>query len=37
METSVFEALENTRKWKKADGELLLVGDAILARFSQKK
>jgi len=38
METSVFEALENSRKWKKADGELLLLdGDAVLARFSRKK
>jgi heat shock protein HslJ len=38
METSVFNALENTRKWKKADGELLLLdGDAVLARFSRNK
>jgi heat shock protein HslJ len=35
LETSLFEALENTRKWKQADGELLLLeGDAVLARFS---
>jgi heat shock protein HslJ len=35
LETSVFEALENTRQWKKAGGELLLIdGDAVLARFS---
>jgi len=38
LETSVFEALENTLKWKKADEELLLLdGDAVLARFSRKK
>jgi hypothetical protein len=37
-ETSVFEALENTRKWKKADGALLLLdGDAVLASFSFQK
>jgi heat shock protein HslJ len=34
LETSVFEALENTREWKMADGVLLLLdGDAVLARF----
>ena len=34
LETSVFEALENTSQWKKSDGELLLLdGDAVLARF----
>jgi hypothetical protein len=38
LETSVFEALENTRKWKKADGALLLLdGDAVLASFSFQK
>jgi heat shock protein HslJ len=38
LETSVFETLGNTRKWKKADGALLLLnGDAVLARFSQEK
>ena len=38
LETSVFEALGNTRKWKKADGALLLLnGDAVLARFTQEK
>jgi heat shock protein HslJ len=38
LETSVFEALGNTRKWKKADGALLLLnGDTVLARFSQEK
>jgi heat shock protein HslJ len=38
LETSVFKALENTRKWRQADGELLLLdGDAVLARFSQQK
>ena len=38
LETSVFIALERTRKWKKADGELLLLdGDTVLARFSRKK
>jgi heat shock protein HslJ len=38
LETSLFEALESTRKWKKADGELMLLnGDAVLARFSQEK
>lgn len=38
LETSVFEALENTRKWEKADGELLLLdGDAVLARFRREK
>ena len=37
LETSVFEALGNTRNWKKADGALLLLdGDAVLARFSQR-
>jgi heat shock protein HslJ len=35
LEASVFEALENTRQWKQAGGELLLIdGDAVLARFS---
>jgi len=38
LEASVFEALENTRKWEKGKGELLLLdGDAVLARFSQEK
>ena len=38
LETSVFEALQKTRKWKKADGALLLLdGDAVLSRFSQEK
>ena len=38
LETSVLEALENTRKWKQADGELLLLdGDEVLARFSREK
>jgi heat shock protein HslJ len=38
LETSVFEALENTSRWKKSDGELLLLdGDAVLARFSFEK
>ena len=38
LETSVFEALESTRKWKRSDGELLLLdGDAVLARFSFHK
>ena len=38
LETSLFEALESTRKWKKADGELMLLnGDAVLARFTQEK
>ena len=38
LETSVFDALENTRKWKKADEELLLLEeDAVLARFSREK
>jgi len=37
LETSVFNALERTRKWKKADAELLLLdGDAVLARFSSQ-
>jgi heat shock protein HslJ len=36
LETSVFEALENTRKWEQAGGALLLLeGDEVLARFSQ--
>ena len=35
LETSVFEALENTRRWKQAGGELLFLdGDEVLARFS---
>ena len=38
LETSVFEALENTRKWKQSGGALLLLdGDEVLARFSQEK
>lgn len=38
LETSVFEALENTREWKKADGALLLLyGETVLARFSREK
>jgi len=38
LETSVFDALENTRKWKRVNGELVLLsGDAVLARFSQRK
>jgi heat shock protein HslJ len=38
LEASVFEALENTRKWKKVEGDLLLLdGDAVLARFSFHK
>jgi heat shock protein HslJ len=38
LEASVFEALENTRKWKKADGDLLLLdGNEVLARFSREK
>jgi heat shock protein HslJ len=38
LEASVFEALENTRKWKKVEGDLLLLdGDAVLARFSFQK
>lgn len=38
LETSVFEALERTRKWKQADEELLLLdADEVLARFSQEK
>ena len=38
LETSVLETLERTRKWKKADGELLLLdGNAVLARFSREK
>ena len=38
LETSLFEALENTSQWKKSDGELLLLdGDAVLARFSFEK
>jgi heat shock protein HslJ len=38
LETAVFEALENTRKWQQADGELLLLaGDEVLARFSREK
>ena len=38
LETSVFESLEKTRKWKKADDELLLLdGDEVLARFSREK
>jgi heat shock protein HslJ len=38
LETSVFEALESARKWKIADGELLLMdGDEVLARFSPEK
>jgi heat shock protein HslJ len=38
LETSVFEALENTRKWKQAGGALLLLdGDEVLARFSLQK
>jgi heat shock protein HslJ len=35
LETSVFEALEKTRKWKQAGGALLFIdGDEVLARFS---
>jgi heat shock protein HslJ len=38
LETSVFEALESTRKWKIDSGDLLLLdADAVLARFSQEK
>jgi len=38
LETSVFDALETTSQWKKADGELMLLnGDAVLARFTQEK
>jgi heat shock protein HslJ len=38
LETSVFEALEKTRKWKRSDGEILLLDeDAVLARFSFQK
>ncbi len=38
LETSVFEALESTRIWKKEDGELLLLdGNEVLARFSPEK
>jgi len=38
LETSVFEALESTRKWKIADGALLLLdGDDVLARFSPER
>ena len=38
LETSVFEALENTREWKQADGALLLLdGDAVIASFSFQK
>ena len=38
LETSVLKALETTRKWKQADGELLLLdGDTVLARFSREK
>ena len=38
LEANVFNALESTQKWKKADGELLLLdGDAVLARFSRER
>jgi heat shock protein HslJ len=38
LEANVFNVLESTRKWKKADGELLLLdGDAVLARFSRER
>jgi heat shock protein HslJ len=38
LEASVFHALENTRKWEKAEKELLLLdGDDVLARFSREK
>jgi heat shock protein HslJ len=38
LETNVFEALGNTRKWKIEDGDLLLFeSNAILARFSGEK
>jgi heat shock protein HslJ len=38
LETSVFEALENTRKWKIEGGDLfLLEANDVLARFSRKK
>jgi heat shock protein HslJ len=38
LETNVFEALESTRRWKKADGALLLLdGDEVLARFSSEE
>ena len=38
LETSVFKALERTRKWKQSDGGLLLLnGDAVLARFIRER
>ena len=38
LETSVFDALENTREWKKEGESLLLIDDdAVLAHFSQEK
>jgi heat shock protein HslJ len=38
LETSVFDALERTRKWNIEGGDLLLLeADAVLARFSQEK
>jgi hypothetical protein len=38
LQTSVFDALERTRKWKIEGGDLLLLdADAVLARFSQEK
>jgi heat shock protein HslJ len=38
LETSVFDALERTRKWKIEGGDLLLLdADAVLARFNQEK
>jgi heat shock protein HslJ len=38
LETSVFNALESARKWKRSDGVLLLLDrDAVLARFSFHK
>ena len=38
LETSVFDALENTREWKKEGESLLLIDeDAVLAHFSREK
>ena len=38
LEASVFEALENTRKWKIEGGDLLLLkAHGVLARFSREK
>jgi len=38
LETSVFDALESSRTWKKENDSILLIGeDGVLARFSQEK